>query len=96
MVGPFLWMLTTSLKDPSQVFSYSKNWWEEWIPMSFVWKNYLEPWKVVPFARFYLNSIFIAVSVTFAQVMTSSMAAYSFARLRFPGRDNFFLVILRR
>lgn len=90
MIGPFLWMLTTSLKDPGQVFSYSKNWWEEWIPTSFVWQNYLKPWKVVPFARFYMNSIFVAIAVTGAQVITSSMAAYSFARLQFPGRDKLF------
>jgi len=90
MVGPFLWMLTTSLKEPSQVFSFSKNWWEEWIPTSFVWQNYMKPWKVVPFARFYFNSIFVAIMVTLAQVGTSAMAAYPFARLTFPGRDKIF------
>ena len=90
MVGPFLWMVTTSLKEPSQVFSFQKNWWEEWIPTTFVWQNYLKPWDAVPFARFYMNSIFIAVCVTAAQVGTSSMAAYAFARLNFPGRDKIF------
>ncbi|HTL48174.1 MAG TPA: carbohydrate ABC transporter permease [Verrucomicrobiae bacterium] len=90
MVGPFMWMITTSLKEPSQVFSFSKNWWEEWIPTAFVWRNYLEPWKVVPFARFYLNSIFVAIMVTLAQVATSALAAYPFARLTFPGRDKIF------
>ena len=90
MIGPFLWMVTTSLKEPGQVFSFQKNWWEEWIPTTFVWRNYLNPWKVVPFARFYFNSIFIAVCVTIAQVGTSAMAAYAFARLRFPGREKMF------
>lgn len=90
MVGPFLWMVTTSLKEPSQVFSFQKNWWEEWIPTSFVWQNYLKPWEVVPFARFYLNSVFVALAVTAAQVGTSACAAYSFARLKFPGRDKIF------
>lgn len=90
MVGPFLWMVTTSLKEPSQVFSFQKNWWEEWVPTSFVWQNYLKPWKVVPFARFYMNSIIVALCVTAAQVGTSAMAAYSFARLQFPGRDKIF------
>lgn len=90
MIGPFLWMVTTSLKEPSQVFSFQKNWWEDWVPMSFVWQNYLNPWKVVPFARFYVNSIFVSLCVTAAQVGTSSMAAYSFARLKFPGRDKIF------
>jgi len=90
MIGPFLWMVTTSLKDPGQVFSFHKRWWEEWLPSAFVWQNYLEPWKVVPFARFYLNSIFVTLAVTLAQVTTSALAAYAFARLQFPGRNKIF------
>ncbi|MDP3921529.1 MAG: carbohydrate ABC transporter permease [Candidatus Omnitrophota bacterium] len=90
MVGPFLWMVSTSLKEPGQVFSFQKEWWKEWLPTSFVWRNYVQAWKVVPFARFYLNSIFVAICVTFGQVATSAMAAYAFARLRFPGRDKLF------
>lgn len=90
MVAPFLWMVTTSLKSPGQVFSFHKNWWEEWIPTSFVWRNYIKAWHVVPFARFYLNSIFVTFLITVGQVMTSAMAAYAFARLHFPGRDKIF------
>ena len=90
MVGPFMWMLTTSLKDAGAVFSFQKNWWEEWIPMSFVWQNYVKAWHVVPFAKFYLNSLFVTAAVTFGQVVTSAMAAYAFARLHFPGRERIF------
>lgn len=90
MIGPFLWMVTTSLKEPGQVFSFQKNWWEEWIPTTFYWKNYIEASKVVPLFKFYLNSIFVTVCVTAGQVITSAMAAYSFARLHFPGRDKLF------
>jgi multiple sugar transport system permease protein len=90
MIGPFLWMITTSLKQPGQVFSFHKNWWEEWLPTSFYWQNYIKAWHVVPFARFYLNSIFVTSLVTLGQVITSAMAAYSFARLKFPGRDKIF------
>jgi multiple sugar transport system permease protein len=90
MIGPFMWMLTTSLKEASEVFTYQKVWWKEWIPTSFVWDNYIAPWRVVPFMRFYLNSILVAVLVTAAQVATSAMAAYAFARLNFPGRDKIF------
>ena len=90
MAAPFLWMVTTSLKEPGAVFSFQKQWWQEWVPTTFVWENYAKAWKVVPFARFYLNSIFVAVCVTFGQVATSAMAAYAFARLRFPGRDKIF------
>ncbi len=90
MVGPFLWMVTTSLKEPGQIFSFQKNWWEDWLPMSFVWQNYVKAWHVVPFARFYVNSIFVSACLTLGQVVTSAMAAYAFARLKFPGRDRIF------
>ena len=57
-------------------------------------ENYVDVWKVVPFARFYLNSIFVCVAVTFGQVATSAFAAYAFARLKFPGRDKLFFAYL--
>lgn len=94
MVGPFLWMVATSLKNPGDVFSYSKSWWQEWIPTKFVWQNYTKAWHVVPFAKFYLNSIFVSLSITLGQVATSAMAAYAFARLHFPGRDRLFFAYL--
>lgn len=94
MIAPFLWMLITSLKEPGEVFSYQRVWWQDWFPTSFVWQNYSEAWKVVPFARFYLNSIFVTLAVTFGQVLTSAMAGYAFARLEFPGRDKIFISYL--
>lgn len=90
MIAPFLWMVTTSLKEPGSLFSYQQAWWRDWIPTQFVWQNYVQAWKAVPFARFYLNSLFVSFSVTAAQVSTSAMAAYAFARLEFPGRDKIF------
>lgn len=90
MPMPFLWMITTSLKHPGEVFSSAVHWWKEFIPCSFVWENYLKVPQMVPFVKFYLNSILVALCVTFGQVATSSMAAYAFARLRFPGRDKIF------
>ena len=90
MVAPFLWMITTSLKEPGEVFSYQRAWWRDWIPMQFIWQNYVKAWYAVPFARFYLNSLFVSVCVTAGQVTTSALAAYAFARLQFPGRDKIF------
>ena len=90
MIAPFLWMITASLKEPGSIFSYQRPWWQDWIPVQFVWQNYVQAWKAVPFARFYLNSIFVSVCVTAGQVVTSAMAAYAFARLEFPGRDKIF------
>jgi multiple sugar transport system permease protein len=94
MLAPFLWMVVTSLKTPGEVFSYQKPWWHDWIPTSFEWKNYVKAWNVVPFARFYLNSIVVGMVTTFGQVATSALAAYAFARLHFPGRDKMFFAYL--
>lgn len=89
MIAPFLWMVTTSLSVPGSIFSHQA-WWREWIPTVFHWQNYVDVWKVVPFGRFYLNSLFISAALTIGQVVTSSLAAYAFARLNFPGRDKLF------
>jgi len=90
MAAPFLWMVSTSLAEPGQIFAENRAWWQEWLPTTFVWQNYLKVWKVVPFARWYLNSIFVSLCITFGQVATSAMAAYAFARLDFPGRNKLF------
>jgi multiple sugar transport system permease protein len=90
MLVPFLWMLSTSLKESSQIFTASIQMW----PKPFVFKNYIEAWNAIPFGKFYINSIFVAVCVTIGQVVTSSMAAYAFSRLKFPGRDKLFFAYL--
>ncbi len=96
MLAPFLWMVTVSLKNLGDVFSYQKPWWYDWIPTSFVWQNYAKVFamKTVPFLKFYMNSIFVSVATTAGQVTTSALAAYAFARLRFPGRDKLFFAYL--
>lgn len=94
MLAPFLWMVTTSLKEAGEVFSYRKPWWFDWVPTSFVWENYVNAWRVVPFARFYLNSILVVAATTAGQVATSALSAYAFARLKFPGRDRIFFAYL--
>ena len=87
---PFLWLVLTSLKTIDEVGLV------EWLPrdLAFQWGNYLEVFKVIPFARFYWNSIFVASWVTFLQVFTSSLAAFSFSRIRWRGRDRVFLLYL--
>ncbi|OGS18490.1 MAG: sugar ABC transporter permease [Elusimicrobia bacterium RIFOXYA2_FULL_50_26] len=90
MIFPFLWMLSTSLKDPTLIFTSSINLW----PSPIIWRNYLEAWNAIPFGRFYVNSTIVAIAVTAGQVVTSSMAAYAFSRLRFPGRDKIFFAYL--
>jgi multiple sugar transport system permease protein len=90
MLVPFAWMLSTSLKEPGDVFLYPP----QWIPDPVQWENYRETVTVMPFGRFYLNSIIQAVAVTALQLLTASLAAFAFARLRFRGRDALFLLYL--
>lgn len=90
MVLPFIWMLSTSLKEAGAVFTYPP----QWIPKPIVFRNYIEAWNAVPFNRFFINSIFVSVCVTVGKVVTASLAAYAFARLEFPGRDKLFLLYL--
>lgn len=87
MLIPFIWMLSTSLKAAGDVFVFPP----KWIPSPILWRNYIDAWNAVPFNRFFINSIFVSVSVTFGQVATSCLAAYAFARLNFFGRDKLFL-----
>jgi ABC-type glycerol-3-phosphate transport system permease component len=63
-------------------------------PSWFQWQNYLQVFEEAPFARYYWNSILVACWVTFLQVFTSSMAAFSFARLQWKGRDKVFMIYL--
>ncbi len=93
MVLPFAWMLSTSLKSFASVFIFDITK-IQWVPSPVYWGNYLDVWKVVPFARFYINSFFVCAAVTVAQVGTSALAAYSFSRLKFPGREKIFFSYL--
>ncbi len=90
MIVPFLWMASTSLKASGDVFAMPP----QWIPPTLHPENYVNAWQAVPFGRFYLNSLFVALTVTVGQVVTSALAAYAFARLEFPGRDKLFFAYL--
>lgn len=90
MIAPLYWSLITSLKSPAEAFD--GRWWLTLEKID--WQNYLDVLKLLPFGRFFLNSLFIAFSITIFQVFTSSLAAYAFARLRFPGREKIFLIYL--
>lgn len=90
MVLPFVWMVSTSLKSPADIFVYPP----KWIPNPVVWGNYAEVVRILPFGRYLLNTTFVAVSITLLQLLVASLAAYGFARLRFPGRDLLFIAYL--
>ena len=84
---PFVWMVSASLKLDREVFSYPIR----WVPEVFHWENYQLIWSKVPLLTYFKNTATIALLVTFIQTLTSSFAAYAFAKLRFPGRNTLFI-----
>ena len=90
MVLPFLWMVTTSLKESRLVFTFPP----EWIPDPIDWANYLEVWDVAPLAVGLLNSVIVTVLVVTVGTFSSTMAAFAFAKLDFPHKDRIFVALL--
>ena len=90
--APVSWIFATSLRDPAHSFDLPP----DFLPTAFVWQNYLAVIKSpqIKFLLFFWNSVKIALIVTAAQLITCSMAAFSFARLRYPGRSALFFVFL--
>ena len=87
---PFFWMITTSLKESGDVYLYPP----EWIPNPPQWSNYREVLDVVPMGRIALNTLIIVGGVMIGTLFSCSFAAYGFARLRGPGRNFIFLIVL--
>lgn len=90
MVLPFLWMISASFKSEGEIFGFPI----QWIPSTFYWSNYEKVWTELPFATYYLNTVKIAVITTVLQIFTCSMAAYAFAKVKFPERDKLFFVYI--
>lgn len=90
MVIPFLWMLSTSLKDEMQAYKFPP----VWIPNPVAWNNYPDTWNALPFDLFFLNSALVSLILTVGQLLTCSLGAFAFARLRFPGREQLFVFYL--
>jgi multiple sugar transport system permease protein len=136
MIFPFIWMISTSLKAPTEAISIppkllpEQKWFikgtstqvtiikrengtaririlagqdqgkELRLPGSsvvrrvFMWSNYVEAWRSAPFGMYFFNSIITTVIITTAQILTSALAAYAFARLRFPLKNFLFMVLV--
>jgi multiple sugar transport system permease protein len=90
MIIPFIWMLSASLKKESEIFGFPI----KWIPETIYWSNYIDVWTRVPFLTYYLNTIKIAVFVTLFQIIACSLAAYAFAKVKFPERDKLFFLYI--
>ncbi|MCL2443934.1 MAG: carbohydrate ABC transporter permease [Treponema sp.] len=85
---PLIWMLSSSLKNDADVFSLPI----QWIPLNPVWKNFVQIWQKINFALFTFNSFKLSIIITFIQVLTSSFAAYGFAKCDFKGRNLLFFI----
>jgi multiple sugar transport system permease protein len=89
-IVPFLWLLSTSLKPEHQIFV----WPPIWIPEPVTFEHYLNGLQFLPFGRFTLNSLFVAVMAVIGTLVSCSLPAYGLARIRWPGRNVLFAVIL--
>ena len=87
---PLVWLLSTALKPDEQMAA----WPPIWIPSPVRWDHFISAWTVGRFDLYFRNTAFIAVVATFGQLLTASAAAFGFGRLRAPGRDQLFAVLL--
>ncbi len=87
---PFIWMVSTSLKADRQIFA----WPPVWIPNPLIWDNYPAVFIYAPLHKYFLNTMVIATAQVFGAVVTCSLAAYGFSRVRAPGRDTIFMVMV--
>jgi ABC-type glycerol-3-phosphate transport system permease component len=90
LMFPMYWMLRVSVASTSELANLPVRLW----PQEWLWKNYIEPWSQYPFARWLWNSVVIAGLSVVLTVLINLCAGYAFAKLRFPGRNLLFLLIL--
>lgn len=90
LVLPYLWMITTSLKQESKIFLFPP----QWFPNPIRWLNYLELFTKYRYGLYLWNSFKVSALTTAGTVLVATLAAYAFAKIKFPGRDFFFLLIL--
>lgn len=91
MILPFLWMLSASIKSDREVFMMDPF---VWIPKQPRWSNYIDIWTKIPMLKFVTNTVILTVVVTFLQLLTSSFAAYSFAKMEFKYKKTLFFAYI--
>jgi len=89
-IAPVVWTLSTSLKTVRQL----SEWPPQWIPNPVAWSNYSEALTMLPFDRYFLNTMVLVAAAEFGALVTCSFVAYGFARLEFPGREGLFLLLI--
>ncbi len=90
MLLPFFWMVSTAFKTGFEAMQTPPT----WFPKHLLWRNWVQIWHAAPFAQYLLNSVIISVATTFGQVITSIMAAFAFAKLKFFGKRILFWLLL--
>jgi multiple sugar transport system permease protein len=90
MLLPLAWLFRSSIMTPGQIFTFPP----EWIPNPFAWQNYPEAVTTIPFLLYFKNTLFILIPTVLGTVVTATLAAYGFARLRWRGRDLVFNILL--
>lgn len=87
---PFIWLVSTSLKPITQIYSFPP----EWIPKEFRFQNYLEAMSYIPFFTYLKNTAVITILSTIGAVISCPLVAYSFAKLRWKGRNTLFIITI--
>ena len=90
MVLPFLWMIISSLKTPAEVNTTPPTFW----PENLVFENYVYAFQSAPFGTYFLNSVIVTAACVACILFTTILAAFAFSRLKFPGRDLLFSMLL--
>jgi multiple sugar transport system permease protein len=90
MLTPFVWMISTSLKPPYELFTVPPT----WIPSQPQWDTYVKAMSAGNFGRYAFNSLLLGATNMVSNVILSALAGYAFARLRFPGRSLLFVLVL--
>ena len=90
MLFPFVWMILSAFKTKADVYAYPPR----WIPSEWKWENFTKVFEMIPFWRYYFNSIVTSVIETVLQIVISIFAAYSITKLRYPGK-KLFLAFMR-
>lgn len=89
-LAPIVWMISTSLKGEGDIFTIPP----KWIPEVFQWSNYVDAVNSFPFFRYTVNSVIITAASVIGGVISSAFVAYAFAKLRWPGRDIWFIILI--
>lgn len=88
--APMVWIVVTSLKQRNEVFDQNAGFW----PQRLMFENYPQTLEVAPFGMYMINSIMVTAAILACQLVTITLAAYAFARLRFPGKNLLFTLFM--